>query len=42
LKSPKYKGIRGVWEKFRGKGSRSRIELSVFDGRGIDIEEEEI
>jgi len=34
------KCVRRVWEKFRGEGARSRIELSVYDGRGIDIEEE--
>jgi len=28
-------------EKFRGKGARSRIELSVSDGRGVYIEEED-
>jgi len=36
------KGVRGVWEKFRGERARSRIELSVSDGRGVDIEEEKI
>jgi len=36
----KNKGIRGVREKFRGEGVRSSIELSVSDGRGVDIEEE--
>jgi len=34
------KRVRGVREKFRGKGARSKIELSVSDGRGVDIEEE--
>jgi len=34
------KGVRGVREKIRGKGARSRIELSVSDGRGVDVEEE--
>jgi len=38
------KGVKGVWEKFRGEGARSRIELrielSVSDGGGVDIEEE--
>jgi len=34
------KGVRGVWEKFREEGVRSRIELSVSDGRGVDIEKE--
>jgi len=34
------KGVRGVREKFTGKGARSRIELSVSDERGVDIEEE--
>jgi len=34
------KGVRGVQEKFREKGARPRIELSVYDGRGVDIEEE--
>jgi len=34
------KGVRGVRDKFRGEGRRSRIKLSVSDGRGIDIEEE--
>jgi len=33
LKSPN----KGVWEKFREKGSRIRIELSVSDGRENDI-----
>jgi len=33
------KGVRGVWEKFRGEGARSRMELSVSDLRGVDIEE---
>jgi len=33
------KVVRGVREKFRGEGERSKIELSVFDGRGVDIEE---
>jgi len=27
------KGIRGVWEKFRKKGTKSRIEMSISDGR---------
>jgi len=36
----KNKGVRGVREKFRRKVARSRIVLSVFDGRGVDIEEE--
>jgi len=36
----KNKGVRRVREKFRGKGAKSRIELSVSDGRGVDIEEE--
>jgi len=36
LKSPRIK----VSAEFRGNGARSRIELSVFDGRGVDIEEE--
>jgi len=36
----KNKGVRGVWEKFRREGARSRIELSVSGGRGVDIEEE--
>jgi len=31
------KSVRGVWEKFRGVGARSRIELCVSDGRGVDI-----
>jgi len=30
------KGVRGV----RGEGARSRIELSISDGMGVDIEEE--
>jgi len=34
------KDVGGVREKFRGEGARSRIELSVSDGRGVDIEEE--
>jgi len=34
------KDVRGVREKFRGEGARSRIELSVSDERGLDIEEE--
>jgi len=34
------KGVRGVRGKFRGKGARSKIELSVSDGRGVHIEEE--
>jgi len=34
------KSVRGVREKFRGEDARSRIELSVSDGRGVDIEEE--
>jgi len=34
------KGVKRVREKFRGEGTRSRIELSVSDGRGVDIEEE--
>jgi len=34
------KGVRGVREKFRREGVSSRIELSVSDGRGVDIEEE--
>jgi len=34
------KGVRGVREKFRGDGARSRIELSVSDGRRVGIEEE--
>jgi len=34
------KGVRGVREKFREKGARSRIELSVSDERGVDIKEE--
>jgi len=34
------KSVRGVREKFRGEGVRSRIELNVSDGRGVDIEEE--
>jgi len=36
------KSVRGVRKKFRGEGARSRIELSVSDGSGVDIEEEEI
>jgi len=28
-----------VREKFRGEGARSRVELSVSDGRGIDRSE---
>jgi len=32
--------VRGVREKFRGEGARSRIEMSVSDGRGINIETE--
>jgi len=35
------KGVRGVREKFRRKGARSRIELSVSDERRVDIQEEE-
>jgi len=35
------KSVMGVREKFRGEGARSRIELSVSDGRGVDIEREE-
>jgi len=31
---------RGVREKFKGEGARSRIELSVSDGRRVDIKEE--
>jgi len=34
------KGVRGVCEKFRRESARSRIELSVSDERGVDIEEE--
>jgi len=34
------KSVGGVREKFRGEGARSRIELSVSDGRGVNIEEE--
>jgi len=34
------KVVRGVREKFREKGARSRIELSISDGRGVDIEEQ--
>jgi len=34
------KGVRGVRDKFSGKDARSRIELSVSDRRGVDIEEE--
>jgi len=34
------KGARGVRKKFRGERARSRNELSVSNGRGIDIEEE--
>jgi len=34
------KVVRGFRKKFRGEGVRSRIELSVSDGRGVDIEEE--
>jgi len=34
------KGVRGVREKFRGEGARSRIALSVFDERVVDIKEE--
>jgi len=34
------KGVRGVREKFKGEVARSKIELSVSDGRGVDIEEE--
>jgi len=33
------KGVRGVREKFRRVGARSRIELSISDGKGVDIEE---
>jgi len=36
----KNKSVRGVREKFRGKGARSRIELSVSDGWVVDNEEE--
>jgi len=35
------KGVRGVWENFRGKGVRPGVELSVSDWRRVDIEEEE-
>jgi len=34
------KGVRGVWKKFRREAVRSRIELSVSDGRGANIKEE--
>jgi len=34
------KGVRGVRDKFRRKGAGSRIELSVSNGRGVDIEDE--
>jgi len=37
LKSPRIK----VSVKFRSKDVRSRIELSISGGRGVDIEEEE-
>jgi len=33
------KGVRGVREKFKREGARSRIELSVSDGRRVYIEE---
>jgi len=33
-------GVRRVREKFRGEEARSRMELSVSDGRRVDIEEE--
>jgi len=33
-------GVRGVREKFRKEDSRSRIELSVSDKRGVNTEEE--
>jgi len=32
-------GVRGVREKFRGEGAKSRIDMSVSDGRGVNIEE---
>jgi len=38
IKITENKGVRGVREKFRGKGAGSRIELSVSDGRRVDIE----
>jgi len=34
------KGVRGVREKFRRECARSRNELSVSDGRRVDIEKE--
>jgi len=34
------KGLSGVREKFRVEGVRSRIELSVSDGRGVHIKKE--
>jgi len=34
------KEVRGVREKFRREGARSRVELSVSDGRRVDIKEE--
>jgi len=40
IKITENKGVRGVREKFRGEGAKSRIELSVSDGRRVDIEEE--
>jgi len=36
LKSPRIKAS----EEFRGEGARSKIELSVSDGRRVNIEEE--
>jgi len=33
------KSVRGVRETFRGEGARSRFELSVSGGMGVDIEE---
>jgi len=33
LKSSRNKGVRGVREKFRGEGARSRIELMFLMGR---------
>jgi len=38
-KITKNKGVRGAWEKPRGKGAGSKIKLSAFDGRRADTEE---
>jgi len=36
------KDVREVREKFRGEGARSRFDLSVSDGRRVDIEEKKM